>query len=168
MIPLIREKVLLNGWLSDAELMNMIAVSESTPGPIAVNIATFIGAGQGGLVGAFVATLGVVLPSFVIILVIANLVKNFLKVKGFSAFLSGIRPCIVGLIISTAILMFINNALGLEGLKGTISPDISAIIILVILLIASKAYKLIIKKDISPILLIVLSAVCGIILYGRI
>lgn len=64
MISLIREKVLLNGWLSEAEFLSFIAVSESTPGPLAVNMATFIGASQGGVLGAFCATLGVVLPSF--------------------------------------------------------------------------------------------------------
>ena len=70
MISLIREKVLMNGWLSEGELLNMIAVSESTPGPIAVNMATFVGSKQGGILGSFVATLGVVLPSFIIILII--------------------------------------------------------------------------------------------------
>lgn len=71
MISLIREKVLLNGWLSEAEFLSFIAVSESTPGPLAVNMATFIGASQGGVPGALCATLGVVLPSFFIILLIA-------------------------------------------------------------------------------------------------
>ena len=71
MISLIREKVLLNGWLSEAEFLSFIAVSESTPGPLAVNMATFIGASQGGVLGALCATLGVVLPSFFIILLIA-------------------------------------------------------------------------------------------------
>ena len=73
MISLIREKVLLHGWLTEGELLNMIAVSESTPGPIAVNMATFVGSAQGGILGSFLATLGVVLPSFIIILLIAAL-----------------------------------------------------------------------------------------------
>ena len=68
MISLIREKVLSYGWMTDEELINMIAVSESTPGPIAVNIATFVGSRQGGALGSLLATLGVVLPSFLIIL----------------------------------------------------------------------------------------------------
>ena len=76
MISLIREKVLLNGWLSEAEFLSFIAVSESTPGPLAVNMATFIGASQGGVLGAFCATLGVVLPSFFIILLIAALIHG--------------------------------------------------------------------------------------------
>ena len=68
MIPLIQETVVTKGWLTQSEILNFIAVSESTPGPIAINMATFIGSSQGGFLGSFIATLGIVLPSFVIIL----------------------------------------------------------------------------------------------------
>ena len=78
MISLVREVVISNGWLSEGELMSFIAVSESTPGPLAVNMATFVGSSQGGLLGSFLATLGVVLPSFVIILLIAAMLRNLL------------------------------------------------------------------------------------------
>ena len=78
MIPFVREQVLLHGWLTEEELLNMIAVSESTPGPIAVNMATFVGSNEAGVLGSIAATLGVVLPSFIIILIIASLLKNFL------------------------------------------------------------------------------------------
>ena len=105
MISLIREKVLLHGWLSEAEFLSFIAVSESTPGPLAVNMATFIGASQGGVPGALCATLGVVLPSFFIILLIAALIHDLLKYAGVEAFLSGVRPCVVALILSTAFTM---------------------------------------------------------------
>ena len=104
MISLIREQVLSHNWLSESDFLNMVAVSESTPGPIAVNMATFIGASQGGLLGSFIATLGVVLPSFIIILLIATLIRNLLKYKGVQAFLNGIRPCVIGLILSTSII----------------------------------------------------------------
>ena len=97
MISLIRETVLANGWLTEAQFLNFIAVSESTPGPLAVNMATFIGASQGGILGSLLATLGVVLPSFVIILLIAALLRSLLKYAGVSAFLSGVRPCVVAL-----------------------------------------------------------------------
>ena len=103
MISLIRDKALTLGWLTEEELLNMIAVSESTPGPIAVNMATFVGSSQGGILGSLVATLGVVLPSFIIILIISAFVRNFLSFKGVKAFLSGVRPCIVALILGTAI-----------------------------------------------------------------
>ena len=89
MISLIREKVLTHGWLTEKQLLDMIAVSESTPGPIAVNMATFIGSAQGGILGSFLATLGVVLPSFIVILIIASLIRSF----HYTAF----RVCVVEL-----------------------------------------------------------------------
>ena len=82
MISLIREAVLSNHWLTESEFINFIAVSESTPGPLAVNMATFIGSSQGGVLGSLLATLGVVLPSFVIILLIAAVLSNLLKYAG--------------------------------------------------------------------------------------
>ena len=85
MISLIRETVIKNGWLTEGELMSFIAVSESTPGPIAVNMATFIGSSQAGILGAFLSTLGVVLPSFIIILIIAAVLKNLLKYRSVNA-----------------------------------------------------------------------------------
>ena len=112
MIALIREKVLLNGWLGDDEFMSLIAVSESTPGPLAVNMATFVGSSQGGVLGALAATFGVVLPSFIIILIIAALISNFMKYAGVQAFLSGIRPCVVALILATAITMMLSTLIG--------------------------------------------------------
>lgn len=166
MISLIREKVLVNGWMSEADLLNMIAVSESTPGPIAVNMATFIGSKQGEILGSFLATLGVVLPSFAIILIIAALISNLLKYKGVAAFLSGIRPCIVGLILATAILMFINNILCLQEGLNTIRPDLKAVVIFAILILVSILGKRVLKKKISPILMIVVSAGLGLLFYG--
>ena len=95
MISLVRETVLRHGWLTEAEFLSFVAVSESTPGPLAINMATFIGSSQGGFPGALIATLGVVLPSFFIILLIAAVLKNLMKYAGVEAFLSGVRPCVV-------------------------------------------------------------------------
>ena len=80
MISLVRETVLGHGWLTEGEFLSFIAVSESTPGPLAINMATFIGASQGGFWGALCATLGVVLPSFVIILLVASVLQNLMSV----------------------------------------------------------------------------------------
>ena len=88
--------------------LNFIAVAESTPGPIAVNMATFIGSSQGGIWGALLATLGVILPSFIIILLIATLLTKLLKYAGVKATLTAIRPAIVGLICATALTIFLN------------------------------------------------------------
>ena len=103
MISLIRDDCLAHGWLTEGELLNFIAVAESTPGPIAVNMATFVGSSQGGFLGAMLATLGVVLPSFVIILLVATLLSHLLKYAGVKAVLGGIRPAIVGMILATAV-----------------------------------------------------------------
>ena len=102
MISLVREVVLGHGWLTEAEFLSFIAVSESTPGPLAVNMATFIGSSQAGFAGALCATLGVVLPSSGIILLIAAALKSLLKYPAVEAILSGVRPCVVAMILATA------------------------------------------------------------------
>lgn len=166
MISLIREKVLSYGWLSEEEILNMVAVSESTPGPIAVNMATFVGSTQAGMLGSFLATLGVVLPSFIIILVIAAIIRNFLKYKGVQAFLSGIRPCVVGLILATAITLFLSTVVGFINFEEAVDFDFRGVLILCILVTASWGYKKATKKKMSPILMIVFSAVLGMISYS--
>ncbi len=164
MISLIREKVLGYGWLTEDALLNMIAVAESTPGPIAVNMATFVGSTQGGVLGSLCATVGVVLPSFLIILAIAVLIRNLLKYAGVQAFLSGVRPCVVGLILATAITMFLGNVVHLS--KEGAALDIRALIIFAILVAVSAVWKKIKKKKPSPILMILFSAGLGMLLYG--
>ena len=166
MISLIREIVLMHGWLDEVELLNMIAVSESTPGPIAVNMATFVGSAQGGILGSFFATLGVVLPSFVIILLIAAFIRNLLTYKGVQAFLKGVRPCVVALILATSITMALSTLLSFTTLRGGFSPDIKGIIILVILLSVAFIFKKIKKKKPSPIVMILISAGLGMLLYS--
>ena len=166
MISLIREKALFHGWLGEEELLNMIAVAESTPGPIAVNMATFVGSAQGGILGAFVATLGVVLPSFVLILLIAALIRNLMKYAGVKAFLHGVRPCVVGLIIATAIIMLMNITLGIASIGDSPSFDIRGIVIFALLILVSAASKLVFKKKISPIFMILISAGVGMIAYS--
>ncbi|MBE6903276.1 MAG: chromate transporter [Ruminococcaceae bacterium] len=166
MISLIREKVLLNNWLTEGELLNLIAVSESTPGPIAVNMATFIGSTQGGFWGSFVATLGVILPSFIIILFICLLMSNLLKYSGVNAFLNGVRPCVIGLIIATSITMLLSTVFGITAIADSFSFDIKGAVILVLLIAFSFVYKKIRKASASPILLVVISGILGAIIYG--
>ena len=166
MISLVREKVLAYGWLSEEELLNMIAVSESTPGPIAVNMATFVGSTQGGVLGSLLATLGVVLPSFIIILLISALIRNFLKYKGVKAFLLGVRPCVVALILGTAITMALSTLLDFTTVTSGFAPDLKGIIILAILVTIAVIFKKIKKKKPSPILMILISAGLGMLLYS--
>ena len=166
MIAMIRDKALLHGWLSEAELLNMIAVAESTPGPIAVNMATFVGASEGGLFGAFCATLGVILPSFLIILLIAALIRGFLKLKLVRAALNGIRPCTIGLILATATTMLLSVLFGITSLYGGFSPDVRAIAIFILLIFFSTLFSKAKKKKPSPILMILISAGLGMLLYS--
>lgn len=193
MISLIRETVLSYGWLSEEEFLNFIAVSESTPGPLAVNMATFIGSSQGGILGSFFATIGVVMPSFFIILLIAALLKNFMKYAGVQAFLSGIRPCVVAMILSTAVTMglgtlfsvrsvddigsLLNLGLSSEAAdsyssatgslsSGAVVPDYKGIFIFVFLIVLHVLWKHFRKKTISPILMLLLSAGLGVVIYG--
>lgn len=165
MIPLITDEAAAFGITSE-EIMNFIAVAESTPGPIAINMATFVGASQAGVLGALVATLGVVLPSFIIILVIATLIKGLLKFAGVNAFLSGIRPVAVALIIGTAITMILTVMLSLEKIGDHVSFDYKALIIFAFVAIVHFTTKKIRKKTLSPIILILISAALGIIFYG--
>ncbi len=166
MISLIREKTLQYGWLTEEELLNIIAVSESTPGPIAVNMATFVGSTQGGILGSLVATLGVVLPSFIIILLISALIRNFLKYKGVSAFLKGVRPAVIGLIIATAITTGLGIILNLKTVESGFAPDYRALIILAIIVSFALVFKKIKKKKPSPILMILISAGLGMAIYS--
>lgn len=167
MISIVFEKVLENGWLTEAELLNMIAVSESTPGPIAVNMATFVGAAQGGILGSVCATLGVVMPSFIIILLISAVIKNFLKYEGVQAFLGGVRPCVVALILGTSIDLFLSNLIRFKGFEsGMPNPDVVGLIIFGTVALASFLYKKIKGKKPSPIVLIILSACLGMIFYS--
>lgn len=168
MISLIRERCLENGWLTEEELLNMIAVAESTPGPIAVNMATFVGSNEGGFLGAVLATLGVVLPSFVIILIIASLIKNLLKFGGVSAFLGGVRPAVVGLILSVSFTMLLGNLFGVSVIGDVVSPDVRAVALFAILVTVGILSKRFFKKKPSPILMILISAGLGMLLWGAI
>lgn len=166
MISLIRELTIANGWLTEPELLNFIAVSESTPGPIAINMATFVGSSQGGILGAFCATLGVVLPAFLIVLLILILLRNIMKTAPVQGALEGIRPCVIGLILATAGILALSALLGITTVGGGFSPDFIGIGILLAVVAAAHIYKKIKGKPLSPILLILLSAALGGVLYS--
>lgn len=162
-IPLIRDVVLQYGWLRDEELTYLIAVSESTPGPIMVNLATFVGSEQGGILGAVCATFGVVLPSFFIILLLTAVLQNALKNKYVQRFLDGIKPSIIGIILATGMVMVVKNWFADTAL---VMVDLKAVIITILLAGLTIAYRLLAKKKIQPILLICVGAVLGAVIYG--
>ena len=159
-VPLIRETVLSNGWLDDAMLSDLIAVSESTPGPIMVNMATYIGSTQAGFPGAAVATLAVVLPSFVFILLLVKILKKAMESEAVKAAFGSLKPCIAGIILAAGVYMMLNNII-----SSVSSPsfDMRAFILTVILAAIWFSSKKFFKNGMSPILLILISGLGGII-----
>jgi len=160
MIPLVKEAVIENGWLTESQFYNFIGVCESTPGPIAINMATYVGSTQGGPFGSIVATLGVVMPSFIIILLIAVVLKNLTNNKHFKAFLRGVKPVVIALILSTGIILLL-KAVGFAGITS-FRLDIASIIIFTLLVMITFVAKKYFKKKVSSIQLILISAVLGI------
>ena len=166
MISLVRDTVLSNEWLTESEFLSFIAVSESTPGPLAVNMATFIGSSQAGLPGALVATLGVVLPSFCIILLITAVLKNLLKLPAVQAVLDGVRPCVVAMILATAVTMGLTTLGGVAGLEKGFAPDKRSIAVVALLAAVHFGYRKLRQKAPSPIAMILLSAGLGVLFWG--
>ncbi len=163
MLPLIQAEVLRKGWMAEEQILNFIAVSESTPGPFAINIATYVGSVMGGesvwqsILGAFCATLGVVLPSFIIILIVAQFFMKFKTSKVVSGCMSGLRPAVIGMIssaiVSMAMTAFFYNGFSFESMLTV------TFVCLVIIFVASLVMAL---KKVHPIIIIVMSAVLGI------
>ena len=161
MLPMIQEEVLAHGWMPLEDLINFVAVSESTPGPFAINIATFVGFHEAGYAGAAFATLGVVLPSLIVISLVARIVDKFSKNIVVRGCMKGLKPVVVGLIASAVLTMIL-----------TVFPDIKTVFTggevailedVISLLIMAAALFLVIKKKVSPILVLLGAAVVGII-----
>ena len=161
-IPLIRDVVLSYGWMDDEMVSYMIAVSESTPGPIMVNMATYVGSNQAGFIGACLATLAVVLPSFIVILLVTALLKTALKNKYVAATIRGLKPCVIGIVLATGAFMVFENCFGAV---SSMNVDVRAMIMTATLAAIMLGFKFITKKKLSPIILIVISAVMGIAIY---
>ena len=166
MLPFIQQEVLAHRWMSIEEITDFIAVSESTPGPFAINMATFIGNNVGseygilgGIFGAFCATLGVVLPSFVIILLVAKMYEKFKNSKIVAGCMKGLRPAVIGFIgaaaLSIAATVFVPNGFSLAIFK-TFEFYVSAVIFLI-------AVFLTFYKKVHPIIIICISAALGIL-----
>ena len=165
MIAVMKDECLANNWLGEEELLNFIGVAESTPGPIAVNLATFIGSSQGGLLGGALATLGVILPALIIILIVFVAFSKLLKYRGVEAFLNGVKPAITSLIIATSIILFFNVFFNLYNWQSSIQLSYQPFIILMIIILVSWISHNLLHKKINPILLIIFSSLLGIILY---
>lgn len=159
-ISLIREIVLSNGWLSDEMLSYIIAVSESTPGPIMVNLATYVGSSQAGILGAAIATFSVVLPAFCIILALMAVLRRFVSNPWVKAMMTGLKACVTGLIFATAIDLLLSNCLPNN------TPDLTAVVLTLVIAGLYFGFQPVFKRKLSPITLIAISAVFGIVAYG--
>lgn len=179
MIPMIEDTVIAqNNWLTQDQLLDFLGVSESTPGPIAINLATFIGSMMGGeygawgqIFGAICATLGVVMPSFIIILIIAIVFEKFINKAGVQGFFYGVRPVVVGLVLASTVSLGLAVFLPLLDLtyfsslsvKGFDYVSLALIAVMFIIGHIRLGKR---KKKIHPILLVVISAVLGVLLFG--
>ena len=162
-IPLIREVVLSYGWLTDEKLSYMIAVSESTPGSIIVNMATYIGSAQAGVPGAAVATVAVVLPAFLIVVLLTALFKKAIQNETVQSALGGMKACMVGVVLATGAYMILTNCVG--SLQA-FSVDVAAVVMTAVLAAIYFSSRKVRKHGMSPILLICLAGAAGVAVYG--
>jgi len=157
MLPLIQEEVTARGWMELQQLIDFIAVSESTPGPFAVNIATYVGAELAGVAGSICATLGVVAPSFIVILIVARIFDRFRESRTVKGIMTGLKPAVVGL-IGAAVLSVAATVFFSGGFTPAVLYDgwlyVSAVIFVLCLIAA--------LKKLHPVLVICISAVLGI------
>ncbi|MBO5892621.1 MAG: chromate transporter [Oscillospiraceae bacterium] len=164
MLPLIQAEVTGRNWISEESVVNFVAVSESTPGPFAINMATYVGSEMGGafgvagsIFGSFCATLGVVLPSFVIILIVAKCFQRFKNSRVIRGCMSGLKPAVIGLIaaavISIGATVFIPNGFAWEIFRQ----------VRTYLFLGISALALVLAfKKLHPIIIICICAVLGI------
>lgn len=160
MLRLAQEQVLAKGWLEADQIINFVALSESTPGPFAINMATYVGASQKGVLGAICATLGVVLPSFIVILIVAHFYKQFQNSHAVKGLMTGLKPTAIGLIasavISMALTVFIPSGL-------TLKIFTSSEFYISLFIFAVSLFLIFCKKvKIPPVVIICISAGLGI------
>ena len=157
MLPLIQEEVLAHNWMPLSQIIDFIAVSESTPGPFAINMATYVGSQMGGVFGSVCATLGVVMPSFIIILIVAKCFERFKNSRLVKGCMAGLKPAVVGLIGSAAITIaatvFIPTGFSLAVFASPAFYVSLAIFVLCTILVFKKVH---------PILIICMAAALGI------
>ena len=157
MLPLIQEEVLRQKWLPLEDVINFIAVSESTPGPFAINMATYVGIETAGLLGAVCATLGVVLPSFIVIFIIASFFEKFKENKTVEGCMSGLKPAVIGL-MSAAVISIGKTVF----FPAAVSLDVFKTSQFYFCLIVAGIMSVFAFKKAHPILIIIISAVLGI------
>ena len=159
MLSMIQGEVVTRyGWLTSQEFTDIVAISQMTPGPIGINSATYVGfTATGSVWGSIIATLAVVLPSFILMLAISKFFLKYQKHPVVEAVFSGLRPAVVGLLASAALVLL--NADNFSSPKDDMYSFIISCLIFLIAFIGTRKYK------INPILMIVVCGIAGLILY---
>ena len=162
-IPFLQQMGEKTGWFTTVELMDMIAISEATPGPIGVNMATYVGYTVAGIPGGIIATIALILPSLIITLSIAKLLVRFKENEIVQSALYGLRPASLGLICAAGMGVFVLVIFGTEIRYMTdlhfFFVDFRALILAAVLFFATNKYKA------HPIIFLALSALLGIFLF---
>lgn len=167
-IPLIRDVALRYGWLGEEMLQYFVGIAESTPGPIIVNMATFVGSEKGGFLGAVIATLTVILPAFLIILLVVKILDRFLGNPYVKAVMNGLKACVAGIVFAVGAAMIIGNVFPQQGGQSISLQSFSwqgAVITGILAVLTILSHKLRGKK-ISPIPMVGISAALGLLVYG--
>lgn len=178
-VPFLKNIGLATGWYSQTDLMNMLAVSESTPGPIGINMATYVGFTIGGVPGAVIATIGEVTPSIIVILIVAALLKSFRENRYVNNGFYGLRPASTGLIGAAGVTIILEVLTHIESLgsgdgiinhfaleSGMGLADIlnwPALALAAVILVLTNWVKP--TKNLHPIIFIVISAVVGVVFH---
>ncbi len=163
-LPFIQDMAEETGWCTNAQIADMLAISESTPGPIGINMATYVGYEVGGLGGAFAATLGVVIPGVIFVIIVMSVIGRFRENKLVTGAFYGLRPASAGLIAAAGILVcqltFLNADIYEKTGAITEIFNVKAFILAAVLLILTRGIKR--TKNLHPIIFIAFSAVVGI------
>ena len=162
-LPFLTRMADSTGWFTQSQLADMVAVSESTPGPIGVNMATYVGFTTDGVVGAIVATLGLVVPSIIIILLIAKLLQNFQDNRFVKSAFSCLRPASVGLIAASGLSVIMLAFFDAEKIAGNIFSAVNwkAVVLAAALLLLTHGIRK--ARKLHPVIWILISAVVGIV-----
>ena len=164
-LPFLYDMSARTGWFTQARLADMIAVSESTPGPIGVNMATYVGFETAGIPGAVVATLGLICPSIIIIILIARVLKQFRESKTVDAVFYGLRPCSIALIAAAGLLVarvtFLNQDAPAAGFNPAELLRWKELLLAAVLLVLTRFVEPL--KKLHPVVFIAISAAVGIL-----
>lgn len=157
-IPILKDEVITRGWMTETEFIDMVAIAESTPGPIGINIATYIGFKQYGLLGAITASIAEVLPAFIIIILISDFYRKYKENENVKKVFWGIRSAVIGMIAFTGMeFLYLSLSKGDNIWYNNI--DFRGLIIAGVIVVALKI------KKINPVMCIIIGGVMGVIIY---